>query len=85
MPTEALPRLTLYSRRGCHLCDVMAAELEMLKPVHRFEFDVVDVDADLNFARRYGDRVPVLTHGSCELCYARLDRAAVTALLTEFR
>jgi len=85
MATDALARLTLFSRRDCHLCDEMAAELAALKATHRFDLDVVDVDANLESARRYGDRVPVLTHGPRELCHARLDRAAVTAFLTEFR
>jgi hypothetical protein len=85
MATDGVPRLTLYGRNGCHLCEDMAAALRGLQAAHRFAFERVDVDRDADLVRRYGDRVPVLACGAHELCHARLDAPAVTAFLSGFR
>lgn len=46
----------LYSRPGCHLCDVAAGILE----ANGVPFRVQDIEFDLALIRRYGERVPVL-------------------------
>ena len=41
-------------------------------------FDETDVDTDAALARKYGERVPVLTDGAGnELCHGRLDPAVL--------
>jgi len=40
----------------------------------------VDITADTEAAHRFGLRVPVLVCGVRELCWGRLDRAALRAL-----
>jgi len=45
-------------------------------------FEELDVDADPALEERYGDRVPVLTDAAGgEICYGRLDPAALQARL----
>ena len=68
--------LTLYSRPDCHLCDVMAGQLEPLLR-GRAELRVVDISGDLGLKRRFGLRVPVLAGADEELCQYRLDRERV--------
>ena len=53
-------RITLYSRPGCHLCEIMR---DVALPVAREVgaiFEEVDVDADPETARKYDLEVPVL-------------------------
>lgn len=84
MPAEAAPVvLTVYGRSGCHLCDEMKAGLEALQAGRTFAVEVVDVDSDADLVRRYGERVPVLAHGTRELCHCRLETPAVTAYLSQ--
>jgi glutaredoxin len=85
MAIDGVPRLTVYSRSHCHLCEDMIAGLQGLQARNSFEFDTVDVDRDPALARRYGDKVPVLAYGERELCHYRLDAAVITAFLAEFR
>jgi glutaredoxin len=85
MATDALPRLTVYSRSQCHLCDDMITGLRRLQAANSFDFYTVDVDRDPALERRYGDKVPVLAYGERELCHYRLEAAVVTAFLAEFR
>jgi Glutaredoxin-like domain (DUF836) len=51
-------RLTLITRRDCHLCEEMAAVVERVRAVP-VQVEVRDVDADAELAG-YGDQVPVL-------------------------
>ena len=81
MQTDGGPRLTVYGRGYCHLCDDMVSALREQQLLHRFVFDVVDVDSTPELESRYGDLVPVLTDGDREICHFRLDIAALTAYL----
>lgn len=77
--------LTLYSRHWCHLCDDMLKDLQSLQVSECFEVAVIDVDSEPALAQRFGERVPVLTHGERELCHFRLERSALADYLREIR
>ncbi len=73
------PRLTLFQRDDCPLCD---AALEVMAQARTPEFASVWIDGDGGLEARYGDRVPVLrdeAHGT-ELNWP-FDAAAVRAFL----
>jgi len=72
--------LVVYSRRGCHLCELMLEELVPLCR-GRATIRVLDVDTRADWRAAFGNRVPVLCCGDRELCVARLDRDAVLAIL----
>lgn len=80
---EATLELTVYSRTYCHLCDDMIAGLRILQARFRFRMTIVDVDSDDALDARYGEDVPVVAHGSRELCRHRLDAALVTDYLAK--
>lgn len=67
--------LTLYRREGCHLCDIMQAQLatyfSQVSPAP--DIDIVDVDSSPDLAQRYGLKVPVLTGVDGIICYGQLD------------
>lgn len=74
------PVLTVYSRRGCHLCEDLLGELEPLLR-GRAVVDVQDIDLDDALRERYHTRVPVVSATGQELCQYHLDRPAVLAWL----
>jgi glutaredoxin len=51
----------LYTRAGCHLCELAWDLLQTAQLQHGFRLDVVDVDTDDDLARQYGQSVPVIT------------------------
>lgn len=55
--TPSPPRLVLYQRDDCHLCDLA---LEVLAAARAPEFESVFIDEDDALEARYGARVPVL-------------------------
>ena len=72
----AQPELIVYSRQGCHLCEVLVEELLPLAR-GRASVTVVDVDTRDELREAYGLRVPVVElNGEC-LCQYTLDAARV--------
>lgn len=51
---------TLYTRRGCHLCDDAHAELRRQQERHGFALTIVDVDTDPRLVAEHGAWVPVV-------------------------
>ncbi len=52
-----MPRLTLFQRDDCHLCD---QALEVMAAARAPDFRSLWVDDDPHLEARYGTRVPVL-------------------------
>ena len=74
--------LTVYSRRQCHLCDLLLAELVPLVD-GRAEIRVVDIDTDPDLQARYWLTIPVVVGGGSELSSYPLDRDVVGAYLVD--
>jgi hypothetical protein len=80
--TAALPLITVYSRRGCHLCEELLEELEPLVR-GRAAVRVEDVDTQPEWVELYGLLVPVVYYAGSEVCRYQLDRSAILQLLSE--
>jgi glutaredoxin len=52
--------VVVYSRQGCHLCDVVKETLAQLKGEADFEWRVVDIDADPELRQQYDHEVPLV-------------------------
>ncbi len=50
----------LYSRQGCHLCDVVKASLQRLVNRAPFTWREVDIDQDDELRQKYNHEVPVV-------------------------
>ena len=56
-----LPRVvTLYSRRGCHLCEVAMEKVTELQKEFSYEIKEVFIDGNRELIEKYGDQVPVI-------------------------
>jgi hypothetical protein len=52
--------MTLYTRAGCHLCDVMTDTIAATDLGAAYELIEVDIDSDPELVRAYGESIPVL-------------------------
>ena len=52
--------VVLYSRRGCHLCEIVKESLSKLSRQAQFSWQEVDVDSDDSLRRQFTDEVPVV-------------------------
>jgi len=50
----------LYSRKGCHLCELVKETLAKLQRRGEFTWREVDVDSDDSLRREFNDEVPVV-------------------------
>jgi len=75
--------LTVLARNYCHLCADMITGLQRMQAAFPFTLEVVDVDADAELERRYGEKVPVLLHGHKEICHFHLDDARLADYLSK--
>ena len=72
-----MPRVTLYGKPGCHLCDDAREVVERVRAEHPFELREVDVSLDPGLHREYGERVPVLELDGEELFQFHVDGPAL--------
>ena len=56
MPAEVI----VYSRKGCHLCEVVKESLQKLQRRGGFEWREIDVDSAEDLHRQFNDEVPVV-------------------------
>jgi glutaredoxin len=52
--------VVVYSRKGCHLCEVVKESLTKLSRRGSFIWREIDVDADADLRRQFNDEVPVV-------------------------
>lgn len=50
----------VYSRKGCHLCDVVKESLAELERQAEFTWREVNIDSDEQLQRKFSDEVPVV-------------------------
>ena len=76
-----IPRVVLYERDGCHLCDEARVLLDdMLGPDR---YDRVDIDTDDYLLVAYGHRIPVVTLDGVDRLEAPITAPDVGALAAE--
>jgi hypothetical protein len=74
--------LYVYSRRGCHLCDVL---VEALLPLvrDRLDVEVRDIDSRDDWRERFDTRIPVVEYRGEVVCQYRLDRPSIESILAQ--
>ena len=50
----------MYSRNGCHLCEIVKETLVQMQGNADFQWHEVDIDADPQLRKKYNDEVPVV-------------------------
>ncbi|HEU4657651.1 MAG TPA: glutaredoxin family protein [Capillimicrobium sp.] len=76
------PRVTLYGRPGCHLCD--DARTVVLRAARRVPFELVEIDieSDDELLKRYLERIPVVAVGGEELFDYFVDEETLVSALS---
>jgi len=53
-------KLTLYTRRGCHLCEEARQVIESVKQRYAFDYEECDIDTDPQMRHLYNEEIPVI-------------------------
>lgn len=78
----AQPRVTLYTRVGCHLCDDARAAVARVTGELGVGWREVDIDTSPELVDAYGDRIPVVLVDGREHGYWRVEEARLRRDLT---
>ncbi len=57
---SGMRQVVVYSRKGCHLCEIVKETLTKLHRHGGFSWQEVDVDSDETLRRQFTDEVPVV-------------------------
>jgi glutaredoxin len=68
-----MTQVTLYTRRGCCLCDDAKQVLAAARRQATFEYQEVDIDCDAELRRQYNDEVPVIAIDGAKAFKYRVD------------
>ena len=82
------PKLIIYIREACHLCQEMIALLHRYQGNIAFDLEIIDIDDDPQLIQRYNDLIPVLVGSDKEqneICHHRLDVATLDAYFNKIR
>jgi glutaredoxin len=52
--------VVVYSRKGCHLCEIVKETLTKLERRGGFQWREIDVDSNEELRRQFTDEVPVI-------------------------
>jgi glutaredoxin len=70
---ETPPRVLLYSKPGCHLCDEARAVIEAVCADLGEQYDEVDITTSADLTARYGEEIPVTLVDGVQHDYWRVD------------
>lgn len=80
--TAATPRVTLYSRPGCHLCDSAREIVARVCADLGEEYAEVSIDDDPALVERFGEEIPVTFVDGRQHDFWRVDETRLRAALT---
>jgi glutaredoxin len=79
--TIAAMKVVLYSRPGCHLCDVARRVIAAEQPRAGFDLAEIDISGDDALELEYGIRIPVVEIDGVEAFEIQVDPARFAALV----
>jgi hypothetical protein len=77
--------VTVFSRHGCHLCDVAMNQLESMKNELNFEIEKIFIDGDSELEKLYGEQVPVIHIDGVHHDFFKVDPERFKASLEKHR
>jgi glutaredoxin len=75
--------VVIYSRKGCHLCDIIRDTLTQFQGDADFQWREVDIDVDPQLRREYNDDVPVVFVDGRKAFKYRMDGRQLLRVLAE--
>ena len=78
---ETPPRVVLYSRPGCHLCDDARAVIEAVCAELGERYDEIDITGSEELTRSFGEEIPVTFVDGRQHDYWRVDPVRLRAAL----
>lgn len=75
------PRVRLYSKPGCHLCDDARSVIERVCAEVGTSYDEVDITGDPALMKQYGEQIPVTFVDGAQHDFWRVEESRLRAAL----
>ncbi len=79
---EPPPRVVLYSKPGCHLCDEARLVIEAVCAELGEAYDEIDISSSPDLLARYAEEIPVTLVDGAQHDFWRVDAERLRAALT---
>lgn len=76
-----MKKVTVYSRSGCHLCEIAIDQIQSVKKDLDFDLEIKLIDKDLDLEKEYGEQVPVILIDDKIHDYWRVDLKRFTKVI----
>ena len=77
--------ITVFTRHGCHLCEVAVEVLEGMRSELNFEIEKIYIDANAELEKLYGEQVPVIHIDGIHHDFFRVDPERFKSSLEKHR
>ena len=77
--------VTVYSRQGCHLCEIAEKTLQELVEELTFTLEVLYIDGDAELEKLYGTEVPVIHINGEHHDFYKVDLVRFRTCLEKYR
>lgn len=74
--------VTIYSRRGCHLCEVAIEKARAIQADFNYQIEEVFIDGNDELIELYGEQVPVIHIDGNPHDFFRIDEERFRAALS---
>jgi len=78
---ESPPRVVLYGKPGCHLCDVARTVIEAVCAELGEKYDEIDINSSEELMARFGEEIPVTFVDGAQHDFWRVDADRLRAAL----
>ena len=79
------PIISVYSRHGCHLCEIAIEQLESMRVELGFTIEIIYIDGDSELEKLYGEQIPVIHINGEHHDYWRVDPVRFKSSLEKHR
>jgi glutaredoxin len=73
-----MKKVTVYSRTGCHLCEIAIDLIKSVKQENNFSLEIKLIDNNNELEKEYGEQVPVILIDEKVHDYWRVDLTRFT-------
>lgn len=75
--------VTLFTRKGCHLCEKAKEVIEVLHGRFDFIYEELDIEEKDEWIERYGLMIPVVMMDGKEIQYGQIDKTTLIKALSK--
>ncbi|WP_428911045.1 glutaredoxin family protein [Niallia sp. Krafla_26] len=75
--------VTLFTRKGCHLCEKAKEVIKDLQGLIDFNFEELNIEEKDEWTENFGLKIPVVMINGNEVQYGQIDKITISKALSQ--